>query len=193
MLPQFSLLNFPYRVHEVVALARIPHDTGHQHDNKIIDEALNLMDISLLKNRLYTELSGGEKQRVQLARTFAQIWEASLSSRSGQSSDSEQPILDDRILLLDEPTTALDLGHRNDLMKAIKSFAQQGVATLMVLHDINLAARFSDRLLALRQGEQVAFGSVTEVITVDNMQRLFNTDIRLIKDPENNAPIIIND
>jgi len=76
VLPQLSLLNFPFRVFEVVNLARIPHQTGFKQDQQISDDALEMMDIGFLKNRLYTELSGGEKQRVQLARVLAQIWSA---------------------------------------------------------------------------------------------------------------------
>lgn len=177
MLSQFSLLNFPFRVHEVVGLARIPHQTGYQRDQQIIDEALQLMDISSLKHRLYTELSGGEKQRVQLARVFAQIWEPI----------ENQP----RLLLLDEPTTALDLGHQQDLIKAIRHFAKRGVAVLMVLHDINLAVRYADRLLALLGGEQIAFGSTSQVITVENIKRLFNIDVDIIKNSSHPFPIII--
>ncbi|NNC99480.1 MAG: ATP-binding cassette domain-containing protein, partial [Gammaproteobacteria bacterium] len=98
VLPQFSLLSFPFRVDEVVRLARIPHQTGNAVDEEIIAAALDAMDISCLSHRLYTELSGGEKQRVQLARVLAQVWRA-------EDADGGQ-----RILLLDEPTTALDLG-----------------------------------------------------------------------------------
>jgi iron complex transport system ATP-binding protein len=76
VLPQFSLLNFPYRVSEVVMLGRIPHQTGNKVDQSIMQQALELMDVSFLQNRFYTELSGGEKQRVQLARVMAQIWSA---------------------------------------------------------------------------------------------------------------------
>jgi len=94
VLPQLSLLNFPYRVAEVVGLSRIPHNTGHVIDDKIVGDALELMDISFLTNRLYTELSGGEKQRVQLARVLAQIW------------DVDDAPAKSRLLLLDEPTSA---------------------------------------------------------------------------------------
>jgi len=178
MLTQFSLLNFPFRVHEVVALARIPHETGHQRDQDIVNEALELMDISSLKHRLYTELSGGEKQRVQLARVFAQIWEPI----------ANQP----RLLLLDEPTTALDLGHQQDLIKAIKHFAKQGTAVLMVLHDINLAVRSADTLLALLDGEQIDFGSTAKVITTENIQRLFNIKAEIVNNTSHPFPIIIS-
>ena len=179
VLPQLSLLNFPFRVFEVVNLARIPHQTGIKVDAEIIDQALEMMDIGFLKNRLYTELSGGEKQRVQLARAFAQIWREQ-DSPNGQ-----------RLLLLDEPTTALDLGHQQDLMNAVKQFAQQGVAVAMVLHDINLASRYCDKLLALSCSQTLAYGRVDEVVTTTNVKRLFGIDAQIIPHPSHNTPIVV--
>lgn len=180
VLPQFSLLSFPYRVSEVVNLARIPHSTGRQRDDEIIDQALDLMDIGFLKNHLYTELSGGEKQRVQLARILAQIWDAD---------DAENGT---RLLLLDEPTTALDLGHQRDLMSAIKTFSQQGVAVVMVLHDINLAAQYADNMLALLCSQAIAYGAVNEVLTPKNINRLFGVNADIIKHPRADTPLIIS-
>lgn len=179
VLPQFSLLNFPYRVSEVVGLGRTPHQSGVKRDAEIIDQALALMDIVFLKNRLYTELSGGEKQRVQLARVFAQIWDPE---------DAENGV---RLLILDEPTTALDLGHQQALMMAIKTFASRGVAIVMVLHDVNLAARYANKVLALLCSEVMAYGSAQEVITQDNMQRLYEADIHILKHPVDNSPIVV--
>jgi len=179
VLPQLSLLNFPYRVSEVVGLARIPHSTGRLRDDEIVQEALSLMDISFLSDRLYTELSGGEKQRVQLARVFAQIW---------QKSDTENG---SRLLLLDEPTAALDLGHQRLLMRAIRELASHGVGVVMVLHDINLAARYADKALALLCSEQLAFGLVNEVITQENIRSLFEVDVHIARHPEHNSPVVI--
>ena len=179
VLPQLSLLNFPYRVCEVVNLGRIPHQTGRTQDQKITSSALELMDITYLENRLYTELSCGEKQRVQLARVLAQIWDAN-DAPAGT-----------RLLLLDEPTAALDLGHQQQLMQAIQAFAKSGVAVLMVLHDINLAAQYADRLLALLSSQQIAYGSVDAVVTEKIMHRLFNLDSSIIRHPDHGTPIII--
>jgi iron complex transport system ATP-binding protein len=179
VLPQLSLLNFPYRVSEVVMLARIPHQTGRAQDQKIVAAALELMDINYLAHRLYTELSGGEKQRVQLARVLAQIWNADDAS-AGM-----------RLLLLDEPTAALDLGHQQQLMQAIQVFAQSGVAVLMVLHDINLAAQYADKLLGLLASQQVAYGPVKNVITEKIVQQLFDIKATIISHPEHGTPIIL--
>ena len=179
VLPQFSLLNFPYRVTEVVQLGRIPHNTGRNIDQQIITQALAAMDISYLSDRLYTELSGGEKQRVQLARVLAQIWRA-------EDCQNQQ-----RMLLLDEPTTALDLGHQHQLMQAIRTFVEQGVMVIMILHDLNLAARYADKILALLCSRQLAFGSCDEVITADIVAKLFSSDVSVLHHPQYSTPIVL--
>lgn len=179
VLPQLSLLTFPYRVSEVVNLGRIPHCTGAQRDREIVCAALALMDISFLQDRLYTELSGGEKQRVQLARVLAQIWSA--DDAPNQS----------RVLLLDEPTAALDLGHQQDLIKAVTQFAQQGVAVIMVLHDVNLAARHANKILAMICSQTLAYGPPNEVVTTDHMKKLFNINTRIVAHPDTGTPVII--
>lgn len=182
-LPQVSSLSFPYQVEEVVMLARIPHESGHAQDRIIVGEALAMMDISYLAKRLYTDLSGGEKQRVQLARVFAQIW------RTEDISGEEHP---HRLLLLDEPTSALDLGHQADLMRAVKDFSSEGVAVVMVMHDINLAARYADRVLALQCSQVMAFGEVNEVITKANMEALFGTHLDVSYDPHSGTPYVVH-
>lgn len=178
VLPQFSLLNFPYQVWEVVALGRIPHQTSHRYNLEVVDQVLELTDIAYLKYRRYTQLSGGEKQRVQLARVLAQIW------------DQPTPKTD-RLLLLDEPTSALDIGHQHDLMKVIQSFAEKGVAVLMVMHDINLAAQYSDHLLALLCSERLAYGTPQQVVTRENIQKLFGLDAHIMQHPTNHKPHVI--
>jgi len=179
VLPQLSLLNFAYKVSEVVELARIPHSTGKKRDSQIVHEALEMMDIGCLADRLYTELSGGEKQRVQLARVFAQIWQADDAPHGT------------RVLLLDEPTAALDLGHQHQLMRAITDFARQGVAVIMVLHDLNLAARYADKALAMLSSERLAYGQVNEVFTSKTIKALFNIDVHIGQHPEHQSPVVI--
>lgn len=178
VLPQQSTLNFPFRVHEVVNLSRLPHASGAEIDNQIVNEALTMLDVLYLKQRLYTELSGGEKQRVQLARVLAQIW---------REQDAPNGT---RLLLLDEPTAALDLGHQHDLMRAVQTFAQQGVAVLMVLHDINLASRYSDKILALLCSQTIAYGAPQDVINAQLIKALFQTDVEILSHPGTDRPMI---
>jgi len=179
VLPQQSLLNFPFSVAEVVELGRIPHATGKLKDQEIISEALQLMDITYLADRNYTQLSGGEKQRVQLARVFSQIWDESTGDNNS------------RLLLLDEPSSSLDLGHQHHLMRAVKQFAARGVGIIMVMHDINLAARYADTLLALLCSEQIALGSPNHVINQSNMERLFGLSVEVLTSKLNDTPVLI--
>lgn len=179
VLPQASLLNFPFTVEEVVALARTPHSTGVTIDRRIVGDALRLMDIAHLSNRQYPRLSGGEKQRVQLARVMAQIWRA------------EDAVSQGRLLLLDEPTTALDLGHQQQLMEAVRRFANEGVAVLMVSHDFSLCSHYADRLLALCCGERIAYGSAADVITPQVIKQLFNIEPEIILHPSTQKPVVL--
>ncbi|WP_028877646.1 heme ABC transporter ATP-binding protein [Teredinibacter turnerae] len=169
VLPQNSQLSFPFTVAEVVGLSRTPHETGRVLDSTIADEAINALDITYLKHRLYTALSGGEKQRVQIARVLAQIW---------REEDATLP----RVLLLDEPTAFLDLGHQQQLMHLVQSFAAQGVTVLMVMHDINLAANFSDDIIAMQCGEIVAQGAPHSVLTAELIEQLFQARVHLLKE-----------
>ena len=177
VLPQFSVLSFPFTVDEVVALGRIPHSTGKEIDKAIVAEAMAAMDITYLTGRNYMALSGGEKQRTQLARVMAQIW---------RQEDANQ-----RVLLLDEPTMALDLGHQQQLMDAISDFAKQGIAVVMVMHDLNLAAQYAEHLLALRCGQVVAYGAVNDVLTDTLVRDLFQARVSLINHPDKNVKVLI--
>ena len=177
VLPQFSDLRFPFRVDEVVALGRIPHQTGVKIDNDIVDAAMAAMDIAYLKGRNYMALSGGEKQRTQLARVMAQIW---------REQDAHE-----RVLLLDEPTMALDLGHQQQLMAAISAFAKQGIAVVMVMHDLNLAAQYADTLLALGCGRLVAYGAVNDVLTEELVRDLFQARVHVLIHPSSQKRVMV--
>jgi iron complex transport system ATP-binding protein len=177
VLPQMSVLNFPFKVEEVVALSRIPHDTGSTIDNDIVVEAIDMLDIRHLFGRTYTHLSGGERQRVQLARVLAQIW---------RQQDSAY-----RLLLLDEPLTSLDLGHQQQLMAIIKQFSQSGVGVVMVLHDMNIASQHSDKIIALNEGKLIAQGEPSAVLTETVIEQLFNAKVHLVKHPETGKTVIL--
>jgi iron complex transport system ATP-binding protein len=179
VLPQQSALNFPYTVEEVVLLGRTPHSSGRRIDHEILAQVLAATDTENLRHRIYTQLSGGEKQRVQLARVFAQIW---------RKEDSVQ-----RLLLLDEPTSALDLAHQQLIMNSIKALAQQGCAVVMVLHDFNLAARHTDRCLIIERGAAAALGTPSEVFTTSLLQQIFHVTATIAEHPRDGGPLIILD
>jgi len=132
-LPTFCSLNFPFIVFEFILMGRAPHSTGDTEDRRIVAQVAEMMDLTHLLSRNYTQLSGGEKQRVHLARVFAQLW----------AEQGREP----RVLLLDEPTSSLDYRHQYDVMQAIQNFAKQGVAVIQVMHDVNLAAQYSQKIV----------------------------------------------
>ena len=176
VLPQLSLLNFPYTVEEVILLGRIPHKSGHRRDAEILQSMLQLTDTESLRDRLYTQLSGGEKQRTQLARVFAQIWE----------DDS----LEGNLLLLDEPTSALDMAHQQQMLANVRLLAQRGCAVVLVIHDLNLAASIADQVLVLDRGQQVALGTPEEVLTARLFREVFQVDVAIESHPRHHYPVI---
>ena len=122
VLPQYSSLDFPFTVEEVVLLGRTPHATGLKRDREIVQASLERVDSAYLARRPYPQLSGGEKQRVQLARVLAQVWQP-VEQRAG-------------VLLLDEPSASLDLAHQQLLRSIVKDFAANGGTVVMVVHDL---------------------------------------------------------
>ena len=177
VLPQHSELNFPFTAAEVVGLGRIPHKTGFAKDQAIIAEALALVDASYLQRRLYTQMSGGEKQRVQLARVLAQIW---------QPSD-----LGEQFLVLDEPTAAFDLSHQQLTLSIVKQLADRGVGVLMVLHDLNLAARCADNLVVVNGGNIEASGTPEKVLTKELIRQVFDVQSVIAEHPIAKTPLVI--
>ena len=177
VLPQHSRLNFPFTASEVVALGRIPHQTGVIKDTEIVAQALDLVDASYLQKRLYTQMSGGEKQRVQLARVLAQIW---------QPSDHGE-----QFLILDEPTSAFDLSHQKLTLDIVRQLANRGVGVVMVVHDLNLAARCADNLVVFNGGVIAAQGQPEQVLTESLIKVVFDVEAIIGQHPQTNRPLVI--
>ena len=177
VLPQHSLLDFPFTATEVVMLGRPPHDTGVVQDREIVAQALKAVDGDYLANRNYTQLSGGEKQRVHLARVLAQIWEPAPEG--------------DRFLVLDEPTSSFDLAHQQLTLEVVRGLAEKGVGILMVIHDLNLAARCADQMLLMQSGRIVNSGKPAAVLTPDNITRVFQVQARIGTHPVSGTPLVI--
>jgi iron complex transport system ATP-binding protein len=179
VLPQQSTLTFAFTVREVVLLGRAPHSQGIDgpHDQAIAAAALAAVDADHLAERWYTTLSGGERQRVQLARVLAQIWE---------------PLADrPRFLLLDEPTSSLDIAHQHATLAIAQRWARQGVGVLAVLHDLNLAAQYADRLAVLRAGRKVADGSPNDVLTPALIADVFGMPVQVLRHPTMGCPLVV--
>ncbi|WP_307944110.1 heme ABC transporter ATP-binding protein [Pseudomonas mosselii] len=175
VLPQVSSLGFAFSVEEVVGLGRLPHASGRQRDREIVDAALAAADAGYLVERSYLALSGGERQRVHLARVLAQLW-------PGEPGTT---------LLLDEPTSALDPLHQHTTLQAVRSFADRGAAVLVILHDLNLAARYCDHILLLEQGRCHALDTPQQVLTPAALRAVFGIDVLVQPHPERGHPLII--
>lgn len=177
VLPQHSLLNFPFTAAEVVMLGRTPHSSGLAHDREIVAQALQAVDGDYLANRFYTQLSGGEKQRVHLARVLSQIWEPSCDG--------------ERYLVLDEPTSSFDLAHQKLTLEVVRKLAGTGVGILMVIHDLNLAARCADEMFLMQCGRMVICGTPQEVLQRDIISRVFQVDASIGVHPTSGTPLVI--
>ncbi|WP_422136531.1 MULTISPECIES: heme ABC transporter ATP-binding protein [unclassified Endozoicomonas] len=178
VLPQSSSLSFPFTVAEVVILGRIPCATDRTENLAIVEAALTEVDGLHLRDRRYTTLSGGERQRVHMARVLAQIW--------------DEPDFGKRYLLLDEPTSALDPAHQQLTLKMARKQAEKGVGVMVILHDLNLAARYSDRLMILKEGAIAAQGTPHEVLTAETLQAVFDVDVTISEHPAHGCPLVIN-
>lgn len=166
---QQSQLSFPFKVKEVVAMGRAPY--GKAHCVEAIDETMLQTDCLRLADRDYRSLSGGEQQRVQLARVLAQLW---------------QPEPTEKLLFLDEPTSALDLYHQQHTLRLLKQLAtNQRLAVCCILHDLNLAALYADKIILLNQGKIVEQGTPVEVLTVENIHKWYGVELGIYHHPNN--------
>ncbi len=180
LLPQESSLSFPFIVFEVVLMGRNPHSRGapNRYDQRIATAALERTETVQFADREYPTLSGGEKQRVQLARILAQVWDA--------------PDTDQRYLFLDEPTNNLDLAHQHRTLQTARQFAREGAGVLAVLHDLNLAAQYADRVLLLCEGETVALGTPSEVLTATTIGYAFKLPVVVTEHPCLGCPLVVS-
>jgi iron complex transport system ATP-binding protein len=163
VLPQDNALEFDFTALEVALLGRTPF-VGHvetAQDWRVAREALQQVNAVHLEHRAYPTLSGGERQRVQLARVLTQIW--------GDESSANQS----RFLLLDEPTSNLDLAHQHETLAIAKGLTRHGIGVLAVLHDLNLASVYADRIAVLHQARMVTCGAPLAVLEPELIERVF--------------------
>lgn len=172
-------LSFPLTVEEVVMMGRYPHFdfNPNKKDEAICEEVMNRMELQSFKERNYLTLSGGEKQRVQYARVLAQIW--------------EKPARGCRYLFLDEPLNNLDINYQQQFLKIAKEFIGKETVIIAVMHDLNLAIQFADKLFFFKEGSLVAQGSPGTVLTEDLIKRIFNVEARIIPNPASNSPLLV--
>jgi iron complex transport system ATP-binding protein len=161
MLTQDNTLSFPFRVREVLEMGRSPWARTPQlaDDERALAAAATQADVAHLLDRRFTELSGGERARVSLARVLAQ---------------------DTGIVLLDEPTAALDLRHQEDVLRVSRELASAGRTVVLVLHDLSLAGAVAHRVGLLSAGRLVALGSPAEVLTADAIGEVYGVEVEVI-------------
>lgn len=165
VMSQQAIVTAQFTAREVVKMGRYPHHRygrATQDEEKIINQALERTETTHLAERLYPTLSGGEGARITLARVLAQ----------------ETPLL-----LLDEPTAALDLRHQQIVMQIARELAERGAAVLLIVHDLNLASAYAHRIAMLQDGRIFADGTPCEVLTEDNLQTVFNLPVQIMPHP----------
>jgi len=178
VLAQGAELTFGFTALQVALLGRSPHlgTTTARRDRGIARAALRRARVHHLASRSYLTLSGGERQRVMLARALAQIWEA--------------PAHGARYLLLDEPTAALDLAQQHGALEVARAMAETGTGVLVILHDLNLAARHARRVLLIANGRAVAQGTPAEVLREAVLESVFGIGVRVVADPVDGLPLV---
>lgn len=173
VVPQDVAVAFPFRAAEVVLMGRSPHLSGlgfeSPHDLELAQRAMVELGIEHLAERSMLELSGGERQLVLVARAFAQ---------------------DPQVLLLDEPTSHLDLRHRTAVLERVRHFVSGGRSALVVSHDLTLSARTVDRMALLEGGSVHAVGPPVDVLTVANLRSVFGVEAEILLGPDG-APLVI--
>lgn len=175
LLPQMLEASEGLSVYELVSFGRFPHQkylgSLTEKDKEKINWAMEMTKVAEFANENVDALSGGQRQRVWIAMALAQ---------------------DTDTIFLDEPTTYLDMNHQLEILELLQKLNQDTQKTIiMVLHDLNLSARFSDELIAMKAGAIKYHGNVQEIMTPDILRDIFNIDAQIIQDPIHNRPILL--
>jgi len=175
MLPQASRVAFPFTVREVVML-----NGGAATDNQdaVLDKLLTRVGLPGFTGRRYEELSGGEMQRVQLARVLFQI---------GNPRDEKTS----KWLLLDEPVSSLDIRHQIQILNLALEFAKAGGGVIAVMHDLNLSTMFADHIYMMNTGRLIADGPPRDCMTSANISQVFECDLSVGTPPPGDTPFVL--
>ncbi|MBU1122826.1 MAG: ABC transporter ATP-binding protein [Candidatus Omnitrophota bacterium] len=174
VIPQILETPFSFTVNEFVSMGRFPHlsrfENFRHQDYDIVNQSLNLADVSRLSSHRLTELSGGERQRVIIAQGLAQT---------------------PKLLLLDEPTAHLDITHQVRILDLLKRLNKQtGLTVIVVMHDLNLASEYCDKIILLKNGEIFKSGSPREVFSYENIEEVYKTTVVVKNNPISKKPYV---
>ncbi|WP_232527955.1 heme ABC transporter ATP-binding protein [Microbacterium suaedae] len=171
VLLQANQVAFSFTARQVVEMGRAPWGgTDHAADERAIAAAIAVTDTAHLARRMFPTLSGGEKARVSLARVLAQ---------------------NTAVVLLDEPTAALDLQHQEQVLRIARDLASRGRAVVVVLHDLSLAAAYADEIAMLHGGRLVARDAPRAVLTSERIEAVYGTPVNILDDPGTGAPVVL--
>ena len=180
VLPQATSLAFPFTVQEIVRLGLIGGRSGALagESERLPERALAKVDLDGFAGRFYQELSGGEQQRVQLARVLCQVWTPVLDGRP-------------RYLFLDEPVSSLDVKHQLIIMDIARDFAKRGGGVVTILHDLNLTAMYADRIFVMHRGSLAAAGAPAAVLSDSLIEKVFDCRMRVGVLPSGDVPFVL--
>lgn len=175
LLSQQQHITLAFTVAEIVLMGRYPHYKSNpsKRDLEIVGEVMDICGLSDFGDRVYMSLSGGEQQRVQLARVLAQLWDNPNS-----------------LLLLDEPISALDMHFQQKVLAIAKALSRRGFMVVMVLHDVNYAAIYADRILMLKNGRKLFDGTPVEVLNKANLYTVFSVETHVALNPKILKPVV---
>ncbi|WOJ96198.1 heme ABC transporter ATP-binding protein [Congregibacter brevis] len=182
VLPQAMSLQFDFTVRQVVALGRSPHGDLGGNGEEVIERTMDTCQIRALSDRSYQSLSGGEKQRTQLARVLTQLLPS-----------DRQEDLAGQLLILDEPTSALDVRYQESFLRIIRNLRDRGCAVLLVMHDINLLSRCADKLMLLKSGKILSIGSTKEQLNNASLSEVFSFPIKTMNRDGDALPFVYPD
>ena len=179
VLPQATVISFPFTVREIVRMGlSVSAHTHPEEIDRIAREALDAVDLAGFAGRFYQELSGGEQQRVQLARALCQIWNPVLHGEPA-------------FLLLDEPVSSLDIRHQLAIMRLARDFCSRGGGVIAIMHDLNLTAMFADHMVMMKNGRVHAAGRPQDVMTDAVMENVFGCPMRVSATPSDAVPFVL--
>ncbi|MCK4695713.1 MAG: ABC transporter ATP-binding protein [Candidatus Cloacimonetes bacterium] len=175
LIPQDFQLQFDYTVEDLVLMGRFPYlnywRNYSQKDKNIVDETLTQLDLDKFKNKLFSQLSGGERQRVSIARALVQQTE---------------------VILMDEAFSHLDINHQIEIMELLSRINKnQNKLIILISHNINLASEYCDRIVMMKQGSILADGKPEEIVTKENIHKLYEANLEIIRNPVSGKPNLV--